>query len=130
MGARLTASSMRVDPISEPLIKGLAESGNQTLTIAPEAGSVRMRQVINKINGIDFNASDDRHMFGDIYEKLLKDLQSAGNAGEFYTPRAVTEFVIDRDRKLISSPAYMLAQSISEAAEGIEKTVAALIEMA
>lgn len=48
MGARLTASSMRVDPISEPLIKGLAESGNQTLTIAPEAGSARMRQVINK----------------------------------------------------------------------------------
>ncbi len=48
MGARLTASSMRVDPISEPLIKGLAESGNQTLTIAPEAGSVRMRKVINK----------------------------------------------------------------------------------
>ena len=44
-----------------------------------------MRQVINKINGIDFNASDDRHMFGDIYEKLIKDLQSAGNAGEFYT---------------------------------------------
>jgi type I restriction enzyme M protein len=55
-----------------------------------------MRQVINKINGIDFNASDDRHMFGDIYEKLLKDLQSAGNAGEFYTPRAATDFVIDR----------------------------------
>jgi type I restriction enzyme M protein len=55
-----------------------------------------MRQVINKINGIDFNASDDRHMFGEIYEKLLKDLQSAGNAGEFYTPRAATEFVIDR----------------------------------
>jgi radical SAM superfamily enzyme YgiQ (UPF0313 family) len=48
MGARLTASSMRVDPISEPLIRGLAESGNQTLTIAPEAGSVRMRKVINK----------------------------------------------------------------------------------
>jgi radical SAM superfamily enzyme YgiQ (UPF0313 family) len=48
MGARLTASSMRVDPISEPLIKGLAESGNQTLTIAPEAGSIRMRKVINK----------------------------------------------------------------------------------
>ena len=48
MGARLTASSMRVDPISEPLIRGLAESGNQTLTIAPEAGSVRIRKVINK----------------------------------------------------------------------------------
>jgi len=55
-----------------------------------------MRQVINKINGIDFNASDDRHMFGDIYEKLLRDLQSAGNAGEFYTPRAVTQFIVDQ----------------------------------
>jgi len=55
-----------------------------------------MRQVINRINGIDFNARDDRHMFGDIYEKLLKDLQSAGNAGEFYTPRAVTDFIVDQ----------------------------------
>ena len=55
-----------------------------------------MRQVINKINDIDFNASDDRHMFGDIYEKLLKDLQSAGNAGEFYTPRAVTQFIVEQ----------------------------------
>jgi type I restriction enzyme M protein len=55
-----------------------------------------MRQVINKINVIDFNSSDDRHMFGDIYEKLLRDLQSAGNAGEFYTPRAVTQFVVDQ----------------------------------
>jgi enhancing lycopene biosynthesis protein 2 len=42
----------------------------------------------------------------------------------------VTEFVVDRDRKLISTPAYMLAENISEAAEGIEKTVAALLEMA
>lgn len=55
-----------------------------------------MRQVINKINGIDFNVSDDRHMFGDIYEKLLKDLQSAGNAGEFYTPRAITQFIVEQ----------------------------------
>lgn len=55
-----------------------------------------LRQVANKINGIDFNASGDRHLFGDIYEKLLRDLQSAGNAGEFYTPRAVTEFIVDR----------------------------------
>lgn len=55
-----------------------------------------MRQVINKINGINFNASDDRHTFGDIYEKLLRDLQSAGNAGEFYTPRAVTQFIVDQ----------------------------------
>lgn len=55
-----------------------------------------MRQVINKVNEIDFNNSQDRHTFGDIYEQILKDLQSAGNAGEFYTPRAVTRFIIDR----------------------------------
>ncbi|MFC3040399.1 N-6 DNA methylase [Virgibacillus xinjiangensis] len=54
-----------------------------------------MRQVINKINGIDFNSSEDRHLFNDFYEKFLKDLQSAGNAGEYYTPRAVTQFMVD-----------------------------------
>jgi len=54
-----------------------------------------MRQVINKINEIDFNSTEDKHMFGDIYEQVLKDLQSAGNAGEFYTPRAVTQFMVD-----------------------------------
>lgn len=60
-----------------------------------------MRQVINKINGIDFNNTEDRHTFGAIYEQILKDLQSAGNAGEFYTPRAITRFIIDRlDPKL------------------------------
>ena len=53
------------------------------------------RQVINKLNEIDFNSSEDRHLFGDLYEKILKDLQSAGNAGEFYTPRAVTQFMVD-----------------------------------
>ena len=53
-----------------------------------------LRQVINKLNEIDFNKLNDRHLFGDIYEKILKDLQSAGNAGEFYTPRAVTEFIV------------------------------------
>ncbi len=60
-----------------------------------------LRQVINKLNEIDFNDSKDRHLFGDIYEQILSDLQSAGNAGEFYTPRAVTRFIIDRlDPKL------------------------------
>lgn len=53
-----------------------------------------IRQMANKINEIDFNASEDRHLFGDVYEKILKDLQNAGNAGEFYTPRAVTEFMV------------------------------------
>ena len=55
-----------------------------------------IRQVLNKINEIDFNSREDRHTFGTIYEQILKDLQSAGNAGEFYTPRAVTKFIIDR----------------------------------
>lgn len=54
-----------------------------------------IRQVVNKINEIDFNRSEDRHLFGDIYEQILKDLQSAGNSGEYYTPRAVTQFMID-----------------------------------
>lgn len=48
MGAKLSVSSMRVDPISVPLVRGLRESGAQTLTIAPEAGSQRLRDVINK----------------------------------------------------------------------------------
>ena len=56
----------------------------------------QLRKVINIINGINFNSSEDRHAFGDIYETLLSSLQSAGNAGEFYTPRAVTKFIIDR----------------------------------
>jgi type I restriction enzyme M protein len=55
-----------------------------------------MRQVINKICEIDFNNTGDRHTFGAIYEQILKDLQSAGNAGEFYTPRAVTRFIVNR----------------------------------
>ncbi len=55
-----------------------------------------LRQVINKICEIDFNSTDDQHTFGNIYEQILKDLQSAGNAGEFYTPRAVTRFIVDR----------------------------------
>jgi type I restriction enzyme M protein len=55
-----------------------------------------LRQVINKLNEIDFTRSEERHLFGDIYEQVLRDLQSAGNAGEFYTPRAVTQFMVDR----------------------------------
>ena len=55
-----------------------------------------LRQVINKLNEIDFTDSNERHLFGDLYEQILKDLQSAGNAGEFYTPRAITKFIVDR----------------------------------
>ena len=55
-----------------------------------------MRQVVNRINDIDFNNLTARQHFGDIYEQILNDLQSAGNAGEYYTPRAVTAFMADR----------------------------------
>jgi type I restriction enzyme M protein len=54
-----------------------------------------IRQVLNKLNGIDFNIASEKHLFGDIYEQILKDLQNAGNAGEYYTPRAVTQFMVD-----------------------------------
>lgn len=53
-----------------------------------------MRQVVNRINGVDFNNLTERQHFGDIYEQILNDLQSAGNAGEYYTPRAVTAFMV------------------------------------
>ena len=55
-----------------------------------------LRQVINKINvDIHLKSKTDRHAFNDIYEQILKDLQSAGNAGEFYTPRPVTQFLVE-----------------------------------
>jgi type I restriction enzyme M protein len=54
-----------------------------------------IRKVLNKLNEIDFNVSNDRHVFGDIYEGILKELQSAGKNGEFYTPKAITQFVVE-----------------------------------
>lgn len=72
------------------LIRGVFEDANNFM----KSGQL-IRQVINKIQeGIDFNKAQERHLFGDMYEQILKDLQSAGNAGEFYTPRAVTEFMV------------------------------------
>lgn len=54
-----------------------------------------IRQVINKLNEINFEDYEDIHAFNDIYETILKDLQSAGNAGEYYTPRVLTNFIIE-----------------------------------
>ncbi len=54
-----------------------------------------IRKVINKLNEMNFNRKADRDQFGDIYETLLLSLQSAGNAGEFYTPRALTQFIVE-----------------------------------
>jgi type I restriction enzyme M protein len=55
-----------------------------------------LRQVINKLADIDFNRSADRHEIGGVYEQILSDLRGAGNAGEYYTPRAVTQFMVER----------------------------------
>ena len=56
---------------------------------------IHLRQVINKLNEIDFNNSKDLHLFGQIYETFLCELQSAGTLGEFYTPRAITQFMTE-----------------------------------
>jgi type I restriction enzyme M protein len=77
------------DPRAQ-LVRHVFEEANNYM----KSGTL-MRQVINKINEIDFNRQNDLHLFGDIYEQILRDLQSAGNAGEFYTPRAVTRFMVE-----------------------------------
>lgn len=84
-----------------------------------------IRQVVNKLNEIDFNASEDRHTFGDIYESLLRDLQSAGNYGEFYTPRAVTEIMTEivnpRLGEVVFDPACGTGGFLTSAIENIRK---------
>lgn len=82
-------------------VRGGGARGTVVRTVLEDANNYMksghlMRQVINKINGIDFNDLKQRQHFGDIYEQILGGLQSAGNAGEFYTPRAVTAFMADR----------------------------------
>ena len=85
-----------------------------------------IRQVINKINEIDFNKTDDRHHFNDIYEHLLKELQGAGNYGEFYTPRPLTHFVVDMiDPKLgetVFDPACGTGGFLVSALEHVRKS--------
>lgn len=86
-----------------------------------------LRQVVNKINTIDFNTQSDRHAFNDIYETLLRSLQSAGNAGEYYTPRPVTQFVTEMvDPKFgesVLDPACGTGGFLSNAIEHIRKQV-------
>lgn len=76
-------------PRSQSIVKEVFEDINQYMK-----DGILLRQVINVINEIEFDDAEDRHMFGDIYEGILKELQSAGNAGEFYTPRALTDFMV------------------------------------
>ncbi|AJD91997.1 type I restriction-modification system modification subunit HsdM [Jeotgalibacillus malaysiensis] len=77
-------------PMSQIIVKSAFEDANNY-----QKDGVLLRQVINIIDEIDFTEYKERHEFGTIYESFLKDLQSAGNAGEFYTPRAVTDFMVE-----------------------------------
>lgn len=56
---------------------------------------INIRKVLNKLNELDFNIAKERHAFGELYEGILKDLQNAGKSGEYYTPRAITNFITD-----------------------------------
>lgn len=79
----------RETPRHKAIVKEVFDEVNQYM----KNGQL-LRQMINTIDEIDFLDAEDCHAFGDIYEGILKDLQGAGNAGEFYTPRALTDFII------------------------------------
>lgn len=75
-------------PIKKSIVLATFEDANNYMK-----DGVYLRQVINVVNEVDFEDTKESHAFGDIYETILKELQAAGSAGEFYTPRAVTEFM-------------------------------------
>jgi type I restriction enzyme M protein len=88
-----TLKGLEVDaetPINKAIVKTTFEDANQYMK-----DGVLLRQVLNIIDGVDFGDYEESHAFGDIYESILKELQSAGSAGEFYTPRAVTDFMAE-----------------------------------
>jgi len=124
-----------VDTTLIPKLKNLdVSSGNKRALIIREIfdgtnnymknGTI-IRQVLNELNKIDFNSSEDRHVFGDIYETILRDLQSAGNYGEFYTPRALTEFITEminpRLGEKVLDPACGTGGFLTSAIENIRK---------
>lgn len=76
--------------IKQEIVKAVFEDSNNYMK-----DGILLRQVVNVIDEINFTEYKERHAFGEIYETLLKTLQSAGNAGEFYTPRAVTDFMVE-----------------------------------
>lgn len=75
-------------PIRKSIVKTTFEDANNYMK-----DGVLLRQVINIIDELDLTDYEEIHAFGDIYESILKELQSAGSSGEFYTPRAVTDFM-------------------------------------
>ena len=86
-----TLKNLQVDastPINKAIVQTTFADANNYMK-----DGILLRQVINVIDELDFNDYEESHAFGDIYESILKELQSAGSAGEFYTPRAVTDFI-------------------------------------
>ena len=77
-------------PIRKAIVRSTFEDANQYMK-----DGVLLRQVLNIIDSVDFGDYEESHAFGEIYEAILKELQSAGSAGEFYTPRAVTDFMAE-----------------------------------
>ena len=75
-------------PIKKSIVKTTFEDANNYMK-----DGVLLRQVINVIDELDLGDYKESHAFGEIYESILKELQSAGSSGEFYTPRAVTDFM-------------------------------------
>ena len=75
-------------PINKSIVKTTFEDANNYMK-----DGVLLRQIINVIDELDLSDYEESHAFGEIYESILRELQNAGTAGEFYTPRAVTEFM-------------------------------------
>ncbi len=75
-------------PIKQKIVYATFEDANNYMK-----DGVLLRQIVNIINELNFDTYEEIHAFGEIYETILKELQSAGSAGEFYTPRAVTDFM-------------------------------------
>lgn len=78
-------------PIKKSIVKTTFEDANNYMK-----DGVLLRQVLNIIDELDLTDYEESHAFGEIYESILRELQSAGSAGEFYTPRAVTDFMAKR----------------------------------
>lgn len=78
----------KTTPINKAIVKTTFEDTNNYMK-----DGVLLRQVVNVIDELKLDDYEESHAFGDIYESILKELQSAGSAGEFYTPRAVTDFM-------------------------------------
>ncbi|MBQ6945154.1 MAG: SAM-dependent DNA methyltransferase [Ruminococcus sp.] len=86
-----TLKSLEVNkktPIKKAIVKTTFEDTNNYMK-----DGVLLRQVVNVIDELQLADYEESHAFGEIYESILKELQSAGSAGEFYTPRAVTDFM-------------------------------------